>query len=172
MTGRPPRIEVCHISNDDFEFCKMDFTAHRMGGGVFATLSIFVAGAAVVLIVSFAIRLIFFDFACITETQKKIIDLSGFDFEMIEVNCDTLAKDSAVNVFIAKTGDSKKTLIFKYDPMLEYSSGQAAALLPAIRFDSPTVVTIAIPIVGAIYSQQFEWETLSIRYEIGRVTSE
>src|SRR6266446_1251074 len=106
---------------------------------------------------------------CITETHKKIINLSGFDFEMRETDCSTLVKDASVSVFIAKTGEQKKTLLFKYDPVLQYEQGVYRTVLPSVRFTAPGVLSIAISKVSTVFFQHDIWESLSIDYDIGLI---
>src|SRR5260370_25941859 len=48
--------------------------------------------------------------------HQKVAGLSGLDFEISEMGCDLLVKDTTTSVFISKTGGTKKTLLFKYFP--------------------------------------------------------
>jgi len=111
-----------------------------------------------------AINLFLLSGACITETKQKISNLSGFDIEMSETDCSTLGEDAAVSVFIAKTGEKRKTLLFKYGPA-SYMS-----LLPTISLPTPDVLLIAVPEVSDVIFQMEKWRNLSIDYDIGLIS--
>jgi hypothetical protein len=53
---------------------------------------------------------------CITETRKRLPNVSGFDFEISETDCSTLGEDASISVFASKSGQTGKTLLFKYGP--------------------------------------------------------
>src|SRR6266481_5628354 len=73
------------------------------------------AVAVVVFFLLFAVGL-WSPYACMTTVHQRIAGLSGFDFEISETDCDVLAKDAATSIFVSKTGERKKTLLFKYVP--------------------------------------------------------
>ena len=61
--------------------------------------------------------------ACITEPVATVNNIAGEDFVITYVNCDTLAKDEAINVYVLSKSTlgtllHHKTLIFKYDPAM------------------------------------------------------
>src|SRR6185437_15715280 len=94
------------------------------------------------------------------EVRGKISDLSGFDFEISETDCDTLAKDASVSVLASKHGETKQTLLFKYDPLWFEP-------VPSITFLDQRTVKISIPRVSSLFFQRNQWNGLSIVYEIG-----
>jgi hypothetical protein len=53
---------------------------------------------------------------CITETRKRLPNVSGFDFEISETDCSTLGEDASISVFASKSGQTGKTLLFKPGP--------------------------------------------------------
>ena len=120
--------------------------------------------ACFVVLVCLPLFLIFYDpNACLTETHKKIIDLSGLDFEISETNCDVIAKEDWVDVSVARTGWGGKTLLFRYDP------GHPDNPLPTISRPDPRTIHIAIPWVSEILLRQYTWQGMAVTYDIGRV---
>jgi hypothetical protein len=97
---------------------------------------------------------------CTTEILKTVYDLSGFDFEISETDCDALSKDASVSVLASKHGETKKTLLFKYDPIW-YAS------MPLITPLDQRTVRISIPRVSSLFFQRDSWDGLSITYDIG-----
>jgi hypothetical protein len=102
--------------------------------------------------------------ACITEV-KNITDLSGYDFEIRETNCNVIAKDASVSVSIAASGSGeKKEILFKYDPGVYDPSSP-----PTVEMPRPGIVLLSVPIVSSVFLQVEIWRDLSIDYRIGRV---
>lgn len=111
--------------------------------------------------------------ACISETKGAIPDLSGARFEIIYTNCDTLAKDEAISVFISRSAvsrdswfaklRSRRSLVFRYDP------GRPDNPLPHITNPSKSAILISVPEVSSIFYQNQRWQGLSIDYAIGKV---
>ena len=99
--------------------------------------------------------------ACFTEPRGKITNLSGYDFEISYTDCDygMGAGDYYTSVFASRVGQSKKTLLFKYD------SGPND--LPSITAVSPLAIEISIPQIDALYSARTHLDDLSILYKIG-----
>lgn len=102
--------------------------------------------------------------ACITEPRGKVSDLSGHDFEISDTNCDTLAKDDAINVFASKTGKGDKTLVFKYDP-----GGPMGDVAPQIRLIGPNKIRISVTKIASIFSWRAQLEDLYVVYDIGKI---
>ncbi len=98
---------------------------------------------------------------CITESRGKITNLSGYDFEISETNCDLIAKDDAVSVFVSRTGQTKQTPVFKFGPTRE--------VRPIIKLIDPHTIQISIAWVSDVYFKHDKWEDLSIEYDIGRI---
>ena len=98
---------------------------------------------------------------CTSETRGRISGLAGFDFETTRTDCDAIAKWAGVNVFVSAAGDTKKTLLFKYDPVVDE--------MPTISVADPTHVTITVPRIAALFFQMHDWGGVHIEYEIGHV---
>jgi hypothetical protein len=101
--------------------------------------------------------------ACSTEVKRQIRDLSGFDFEIDETECDLLAKDAGSSILISSAGEDKKTVLFKFGPVDD-------DLLPRINVDKlHSTVLISISHISFIYLQTDRWRNMTIRYDIGHV---
>jgi hypothetical protein len=101
-------------------------------------------------------------YTCITETRKKIPNLSGFDFEITETDCSTLGEDASISVFVSKAGDNTKALLFKYGPAVD-------DLLPSLVVHNESNLSISIPIVSDVRFQEHRWRNMSIDYNIGHI---
>lgn len=99
--------------------------------------------------------------ACYTEILGRQTGLGGYDFEISDTSCKTLASDEAVTIFVTRHGESKKTALFKYDP--------GKPEIPVITLTDPHTVTIAVRHVGEIVFRKSGWADMSIRYELGTV---
>jgi hypothetical protein len=100
--------------------------------------------------------------ACLTEIHKTIVSPLGFYFVISETDCDLLAKDAAVTVFASRTGRKERTPLFKYDPAELDSS-------PAITAIDQNTILISIPRVSSIFFRKYEWDGVSIRYNIDTI---
>ena len=98
-----------------------------------------------------------------TETRQKIVNLSGFDFEIIETIPGGIAKMDWISIFASKVGENRKTLLFEYDPGSYYD------LLPTIRVSSNHNITISIQAISSVRVQLFKWQYGSVDYEIGYI---
>jgi hypothetical protein len=112
-------------------------------------------------------------FACNSETKRLVTDISGGDFEITYTNCDALAKEEFVSVYVTRTKGSgnpilakllnKRTLLFRYDPAMVDSP------LPLVTTSSPGKVLISIPRVSSVLFQRRSWERTSIDYNIAQI---
>jgi hypothetical protein len=103
----------------------------------------------------------------------KITNLSGGDFEITYTNCDTLAKEEFVSVYVSKAGGNKtslfarwlnkRTLLFQYDP------GMWNSPLPLVRASGQNRILISIPKVSSVIFQSRSWENFPVDYEIGHI---
>jgi hypothetical protein len=100
---------------------------------------------------------------CITETRMRIPGLAGFDFEVNETDCDTLAKDAAISVFVSKAGHGRKALLIKYGP---YSYPND---LPLITQSGTDAFDITIKRVSDIVCYNRTWKGLHFNYDISFV---
>ena len=128
------------------------------------------AGAIVLLV---AVYLISEYAGAQTETEMKIHNISGGDFEITYTSIDRIAKDEFISVSVSQAAASRepffakrfrrKTLIFRYDP------GAWDSPLPSISASGPNRVLISIPEVSSLISQSRNWGNVSIDYDIGHV---
>ena len=109
-----------------------------------------------------ALGLAWTPYSCLATVHQRIAGLSGFDFEISETNCDFLAKEAEMDVFIAKAGQTQKTLLFKYVP-------PGFDAMPAIASLDDHTVQISIWRVPTILCRRDKWETLTVKYNIGVV---
>ena len=99
---------------------------------------------------------------CITEHIGRIPNRSGFDFEISETDCDTLAKDAAISIFASKVGQTRRTLLFKYDPA-------GVNPYPAITSIDRHSIQVTVPRVSEVIFQRNDLEGLSVTYDIGAI---
>ena len=98
--------------------------------------------------------------ACITNSQQSI-GLSGYTFLITETNCDTLAKTDSVSVFVSKAGESKRDLIFEYDP-------SERGPIPKFVVDRQGNISVSIPAVSTIFVHKRNWNGQTIAYDVGK----
>ena len=96
---------------------------------------------------------------CITETRGRISGVSGFDFEISETDCDTLAKDAAISIFASRPGQARKVLLFKFDPAYD-------DLMPVITSVDQHTVQISIPRISSLFLRREKLKDLFIIYKI------
>ena len=102
--------------------------------------------------------------ACTTETRQKISNLSGFDFEISETDCDLIAKDASITVSVSKAGEHRKMPLIKYFP-----AGWRDPL-PSIAVSGPDQFLISIPgISSSLFFEHRKWEGISFDYGIGHI---
>ena len=109
--------------------------------------------------------------ACITEEKMRIPNLSGMEFEVTYTNCDTLAKQEAISIYVSRAavnGESlfarwlnRKTLLFRYDPARWDSPA------PSINATGNGRILISIPEVSSVFFQTRKWRNVSVDYNIG-----
>lgn len=104
--------------------------------------------------------------ACMTQTLREISNLSGYDFKITETNCDLLAKDDAIRVFISPTGKHQDALLFQFDPV--YLRGEGY-VMPTITVSDEGNVSMSVREVASIAVQKPRWQNISIEYDIGRI---
>ena len=95
--------------------------------------------------------------------------LPGADFEVIETNSDTFAKDLFVSVYVCDSRSQsnwlsrlihRKRLIFRYDP---WNSDEE---MPTIEIIKPGRIQVSIKRVSSISYQRHDWKNLSVDYKI------
>jgi hypothetical protein len=103
----------------------------------------------------------------------KITNLSGADFEITDTDCDLIAKEEFVSVYVSRTvakGQSwfsgwrnRKTLLFRYDP------GMPDNPLPSINASGENKILISIPDISSVSFQSRNWGDVSVDYAIGHI---
>jgi hypothetical protein len=100
--------------------------------------------------------------ACLPGPNKKIQNLSGYDFEIAKTDCSGPGGAISVSVFVAKAGSSRQELLFKYDPAY-------LDMWPSIEVPDPQEISISIPSVSSIFSRRYKWGDVRIFYNIGEI---
>lgn len=99
---------------------------------------------------------------CLSEQRWAAHDLGGYDFVVSEEDCDFIAKEAFVRVLAAKTGDSRRVVLFEYVPS-DYPDP-----LPEISV-SGSRIKISISKVNAVNLNLRHWRWGDIDYEVGRI---
>jgi hypothetical protein len=110
-------------------------------------------------------------YTCITEVHKKISNISGFDFEISETDCSTLGEGASISIFASISGQTKRTLLFKYGPVgTNFKYGPTGVdLMPAITSVDRNTVQISVPRVSDVVFRKDKLEGLTINYDIGAI---
>ena len=98
-------------------------------------------------------------FDCITVTRGRIFGISGFDFEINETDCDTLAKTATISVFASRPGQTRKVLLFKFFPAY-------IDPLPVITAIDQDTVQISISEISSPFLRKDKLKDLSVIYKI------
>jgi hypothetical protein len=110
--------------------------------------------------------------SCITTSKAKVSNVAGWDFEVEDTNCDTLAKDEAVRVFAIRSDANRSSwtrflarrrLVFQYDPWNQDE------LVPNIAATGNNDILISIPRVSYIYKQNRLIGHTAVAYDIKKV---
>jgi hypothetical protein len=110
---------------------------------------------------------------CVSENEATIRNIDGMEFNVVYENCDTLAKEEDVYVYVSKASSgewfftrwlNRRTLLVSYDP-----NGRYEVPLPTIQLADEKKILISIPAVGgdAPYIQTRRWHDVDIEYDIG-----
>lgn len=103
--------------------------------------------------------------ACLSDQLENLPDVSGLRLEVEYTNCDTLAKDEAVSVYVSEAhqgarDSNRRTLVFRYDP------GGVQNQPPAITASGNHRILISVPEVSSISVQRRKWREVAIDYNI------
>jgi hypothetical protein len=119
-----------------------------------------------------AIRLWLIRAACETEEKLKI-EVSGYQFEVDDVSCDTIAKDEHIKVYGRKMPSpgarffpewrNPRMLLFEYDP------GRSDNPPPLITHPSQSTILISIGELSEIIYQSHRWNDMYITYDIRKI---
>jgi len=100
--------------------------------------------------------------ACIETTLARANNLSGIDFEVRGVDCDTIAKDYLIWVLASEAGHRRKTVLFTYEPLRDDD-------VPTIEIVGRRIL-ISIAAVDDVGVQLRSWHDMQIEYRIGAIT--
>ena len=100
--------------------------------------------------------------ACFRDTRKVYKNLHGYYFEIVDTDCDIIAKTASIDVYARSIGVRKLTRLFQYDP----TSYDAA--LPDIQVTAQNEIIITVPVVSSVSYQRTDWVGRTIRIEIGK----
>jgi hypothetical protein len=92
---------------------------------------------------------------CITEVRASSI-VSGADFEVSETDC---WHNPETSVFVSRSGQNRKTLLFAYSP----------GVVPAITAIGDRTIRIGLGDIDQIFCRKGKWEDLTIEYNLGSV---
>lgn len=90
----------------------------------------------------------------------RIAGPAGAEIEVSQTDCDALAKEFWIDVYISKPG-SRKTRLIQYDP--------SDVEMPDVWFDGEHVLHIDVGSPAAIFCRRDTWNDLSVVYEIGKI---
>ena len=100
--------------------------------------------------------------ACFQETRKIYRNLHGYHFEIVDTDCDVIAKIESVDVYARSIGVRRATRLFQYYPS-NYDDA-----LPDIEVRGQNEIIITIPTVSSIGFQRMVWLDRKIIYTIGK----
>jgi hypothetical protein len=99
----------------------MSSPAAFIGMLVFWTLAPAVTTVALIYLLLVMVGLAPTPYDCITETRGRVASVSGFDFDIREAYCDTLAKTATISVFASRSDKTRRALLFKFFPLVRIS---------------------------------------------------
>jgi hypothetical protein len=105
--------------------------------------------------------------ACLSEQWEEIPNVSGLRLEVEYKNCDTLAKDEAVSVYVLESREgapdpNHRALVFRYDP------GGVQSQRPKITASGNHRILISVPAVSSVIVQRRNWGDVAIDYNVGK----
>jgi hypothetical protein len=113
---------------------------------------------------------------CVSENEATIPNVDGMEFNVVYENCDTLAKEEDVYVYVSRAASGewyfprwlhRRTLLVSYDP-----GGRYEVPLPPIQVVGDKNILISIPAVGeAPYILARRWHAVDIEYATSRKAS-
>jgi hypothetical protein len=116
---------------------------------------------AAILVVLYFVAASAFDYwrmsGCITEVRATSV-VSGLNFEVSETDC---WHNPETSVFVSKSGENRKTLLFAY----------ASRLVPTITPVDERTVRIGLGDIDHVFCRTVRWDDLTIEYDIGAVRS-
>ena len=103
---------------------------------------------------------------CVQETRRIYHNIHGYYFEIVDTDCDIIAKSASIEVYARSVGVRKLTRLLQYDP-ISYD-----AALPEIQVTAHNEIIITVPVVSSVSYQRTDWVGRAILIEIGENISE
>lgn len=91
---------------------------------------------------------------CLTESMGSAFNISGFDFEFEEINCDVIAKEALMTILVSRHGERQRF------PLAKYEGG-----IPTVTSSGPTQVRIKLGQVSGWGFRRDAWNDLQIVYD-------
>ena len=91
---------------------------------------------------------------CATEVTGRASNVAGFDFEFEEIDCDVIAKDSAMTVYVSRHGAKQRFALVKY-----------AGNPPTVTSTGPSNVRVSLGEIWGLYFRHNEWDGLHVDYD-------
>ena len=129
-----------------------------------------VVGVLCLLVAATGIWLALRSASCQEETIY-VASLAHEDVRVVYTNCDTLAKDESISVYLLAHGATRlpslvqwfstNTLV-KYDPAVQDRG-------PTIKDTADGALSITVPRVSSVILQESSWQKRPIQYSIGQI---
>ena len=110
--------------------------------------------------------------ACVSEDRGMVPNLFGAKLEVVYTNCDTLAKDESIRVYVSRAtvkGESwfarkfnRRELILDYDPGTDERP-------PVIAASGDHRILISVPSASQVFAQRRGWRNVAIDYKFDRI---
>lgn len=91
---------------------------------------------------------------CTTEATGRALNVAGFDFEFEEINCDVIAKDSAMTVYVSRHGARQRFALVRY-----------AGNPPTVTPTGPNHVRVSLGEIWGLHFRHDEWDGLHVDYD-------
>ena len=91
---------------------------------------------------------------CLKESMGAMLNVSGFDFEFEETNCDVIAKEALMTIFVSRRGERQRFALAKYE-----------GGIPTVTSIGPAKVRIRLGQVSGWNYRSDAWNDLQIVYD-------
>lgn len=98
-----------------------------------------------------------------TEIEKQILNHNGFQFDIVNTDCDPIAKTNSTSICTSRVGQTDRTLLFEFVPPNPYVP------LPDVSVINPHTIEISAPLAVSVFSRRGAWQGMSVRYRIGKI---
>ena len=99
---------------------------------------------------------------CITDFDKKILNIAGYDFEVKETDCAVIGSAPDTVVYATKKGEWKKVLLMEYDST---NDGE----IPQITQKNQNEIEISLGPIGSLYYTQESLGDLKVTYHFDHI---